>query len=318
MATSGSINFNLTTQDIITEALEQLGVLGPYDSLSGEDYASCLKTLNMMVKSWQAQGLHLWTETEAVLFLSAGQNNYQIGNNSSDKASAEMRKTELASAGVTSATTLTVDSTANMTASDVIGIVLDSGATHWTTIVSVDSSTTLTITSGLASAASVDNHVYFYTTALAKPLRITNCRILREDGTEVEVREESRTRYMNYVNKTLPGRPNQFYADYQRDHVQLYLYPTPNNENDRLVFSCKRIIEDFDDSTDTPDLPQEWLETIVYNLAVRLAPKYHKEEKVVTGTGIAMLAAQTLELLKGWDSEKTSLKFVPNLGYVKY
>ena len=313
MATSNSTNFTLTTNDIIVEALEQLGVLSPYDSLSGEDYASCLKTLNMMVKSWQAQGLHLWTETEAVLMLTKDQSNYQLGNSSSDYASDEIYKTELSVAGVASDTSLSVDSTTNMAVSDVIGVELDDDTIHWTTISSVTDSTTVVLASGLASAAAIDNNVYWYTTAMSKPLRISDCRVLQDDGTEREMREISRKTYFNFINKALTGTPNQFYVDYQRDHAQIYVYPTPVDSSSRLRITYKRIIEDFDSSTDTADLPQEWLETIVYNLAVRLAPKYHKEEKVVTGTGIALLAAQTLETLKGWDSEKASLKFIPNL-----
>ena len=51
------------------------------------------------------------------------------------------------------------------TRSDTILIELDDDTLHSTTIVSVDTSTTLTITTGLASAAADNNNVYTYTLA---------------------------------------------------------------------------------------------------------------------------------------------------------
>ena len=60
MATSGSIDFSLTRDDIITEALEQLGVLGSGETANTDDVVSASRTLNMMTKAWQADGLTLF------------------------------------------------------------------------------------------------------------------------------------------------------------------------------------------------------------------------------------------------------------------
>jgi len=60
MATSGSIDFAATRDDIITEALEQLGALGEGESPNAAQLASCGRTLNMLVKAWQGEGLNLF------------------------------------------------------------------------------------------------------------------------------------------------------------------------------------------------------------------------------------------------------------------
>ena len=59
-------------------------------------------------------------------------------------------------------TTIEVDSTTGMLASDVIGIILDNGENHWTTIASVVDADTLTITAGIPAdrTADVDAGVY--------------------------------------------------------------------------------------------------------------------------------------------------------------
>ena len=53
MALSGSIDFTLTRDDAIKEALQQLGVLGAGVSPTSDDLTDCGVTLNLMLKSWQ-------------------------------------------------------------------------------------------------------------------------------------------------------------------------------------------------------------------------------------------------------------------------
>ena len=190
MATSGSVDYNVTRDEIITQALQLLNVLGIGETASSADVSFAASRLNGMVKSWQAQGLHLWSKQEGVLLFADNVGEYDL---SSASGSAKATKasdfiiTQLASDGATSATSLTVDDTTGMAASDNIGIVLDAGTVHWTTIVSVDTSTTLTITSGLASAAATDNNVYTFTSRINRPLRILSCRLVRDfDTNETE------------------------------------------------------------------------------------------------------------------------------------
>lgn len=316
MTTSNSTNFNPTANEIITEALEQLGVIGLGDAVDGDVYESCLRSLNMMIKAWQSQGLHLWSQTEAIVFLNEDQIKYQLGGTGPDKASLEIIKTQLAADQVTSDTALTVDSTADMAVSDVIGIVQDDDTIKWTTIATIPSSTTLTISSGLASAASTDQNVYAYTTAYTdRPLEIVSCRLIRDDDTVFPMRILSRSEYFNIPGRTTTSNstPSQWYADMQRDHTDIYIYPASDTAQSRLQLTVKRIFEDFDSSTDTSDFPQEWVSPIALNLAVYIAPKFSKEDKVAAGLG--QVATAHLQSLKEWDSEKASLKIRPRLDW---
>ncbi len=55
------------------------------------------------------------------------------------------------------------------------------------------------------------------------------------------------------------------------------IWPTPDNysaTNRQLWITYQRPFEDFDNSTDTPDFPQWWLEPLIYSLAHRLGPEY--------------------------------------------
>lgn len=313
MASSGSTNFDVVTNQIIQEALELLGVVGPGDTVSGDDYSSCLRTLNLMIKTWQSQGIHLWTEQEAILFLNEDQVRYQLGGASADEASDEVIKTELSADEASGQTTLSIDSSASMTVLDNIGIELDDGTIHWTTITSIPDSTSVIINSALASAASENNNVYVYTTIMGRPLEITQARLLRDDNTTITMRPLSRREYFSIPNRTVTSTPIQYFSDYQKDKTFIYIYPASETVANRIELSYKRLIEDFDNSTDSADFPQEWLGAIIYNLAVAAAPKYFKEEKV--NGMISTLASQYLQGLKSYDQEKVSFKLRPNIDY---
>lgn len=78
MATSGSTNFNLTRNDAIQEALELIGVLAAGETAPAADITSAARSLNMMLKTWQADGLHLWRQTEGSLTLVSGTQSYTM------------------------------------------------------------------------------------------------------------------------------------------------------------------------------------------------------------------------------------------------
>jgi len=114
MATSGINIYNRTGLQIITEALELIGAYEPGESIDGNDSLSCLNTLNMMIKHWQAEGIGLWKNVDAALFLEYDENEYDIGP-TGDHATASWIKTEVATAAASAATSLVVDSVTDAT-----------------------------------------------------------------------------------------------------------------------------------------------------------------------------------------------------------
>ena len=319
MATSGSNNYNLTRNQIILEAFDLAGIYGIGRTVSSEDMTSANTTLNMMIKSPEFNAMHLFTREQGVLFLERGQTKYTLGNGAYAALESDVVITELSSAGAASDTILTVDSTTGMAASDVIGISLDDKTMDWTTIVSVDSSTQITITTGLSSAASVNKNVYTYTAALTKPLKIHSVR--RVDGvdngntinrTEIPLVEYSNQEYFDLPQQTQQGTPTGYYYNPNLTSGDLYLWNTPDNPEVYLRFTFSRIIEDFDASTNNPDFPSEWLECLAMNLAARLCIKFSKYNKysILKSEGMRLL-----EELKFHDSETNSIYLSPERRY---
>jgi hypothetical protein len=119
----------------------------------------------------------------------------------------------------------------------------------------------------------------------------------------------SRSEYYDLPNKSGAGMPVSWFYDPQTSTRTLYLWLVPSAAiaaNTTLRYTYLRVIEDIDALDNDPDVPQEWLETLVYNLADRLADSY--------GNSIPTLkkfAAELLEGLASQDQESTSMFLQP-------
>jgi len=322
MATSGSSDYSQTRNGVILDALQLLGVYGIGRTVSSEDMAFCSSMLNKMLKTWSAQGLHLWCKTEGILHLTQYASEYILGNSSSDaKTSLETDEiiTQLNGAQAILSTSLTVNDTTGMLIGDYIGIVLTDKSIHWTTIVTIPSSTTLTILAGITKAALDDGVVYSFTSRMYKPSRILSCRLLSgiDSGStstlvELQMSTMSYQDYFNMPAKTINGVPTQFCYDPKLTNGRLYIWPRPADTSYRIQFTSERLIEDMDTLTNDFDLPSEWLETITYQLALRIGPAFGKDQKILATIG--PLASAMLEALKDWDAEVTSIDLIPERG----
>jgi len=68
MATSGSTDFILTRNTLITEALQQLGVLAEGETASSSQLSDCAVTLNLLCKYLATKGYSIWALKHGVLF----------------------------------------------------------------------------------------------------------------------------------------------------------------------------------------------------------------------------------------------------------
>jgi hypothetical protein len=68
-----------SAQDIIQDALEDLGIYGPGDTISAADQDRSLFLLNSLLDEWAAQNLFAYTLNSTPMSLLAGMNRYTIG-----------------------------------------------------------------------------------------------------------------------------------------------------------------------------------------------------------------------------------------------
>lgn len=226
MATSGSVNFALTRNDVIREAFGLALADGYGETISNDDYEMAARALNMMLKTWQTEGLRLWLTKEGSMTLTPNKQSYVMGTGGN---------------------------------------------------------------------------------FVERPLRILSIRFRDSGARDIPMRLLSREEYFDFPLKTSAGIPTQYYYDPGRASGTLYVWPVlATGSTGSVRFTFERPIEDMDANTDDFDLPQEWLETISYNLAVRIAPRYGAAK----GENFAEIKAAAVGLkarLDAWDDEPGSI-----------
>ena len=151
------------------------------------------------MKAWAAQGLHLWTKDEGLLFLDTGKTDFNLGP-SGDEACQfdDFIGTTTTAAQVTSTVIIPVTTSTGMVVGDNIGIELDDNTRHWTTILTVDSTTQITLTTGIISASKSGSSVFTFTDLIERPNRVLSCiRKSFADDNEILVNSWSRNEYFN-------------------------------------------------------------------------------------------------------------------------
>lgn len=314
MATSGSSDFSVTRLDICKAAARKVGAIVAGESMDADAAQDFSDALNAMVKHWQATGTYIWTNTEGILFLQADQNQYSLGAASTDHATETWYETTLSAAEAAAQTVLSITSTANITAADYIGIELDSGSWHFTTVSSKDS-TTATVASALPSAAASGNRVISYTTKLVRPLAILSARRYNFDSDiDIPLTLLDRVDYQEQPNKLSEGPPNSLFYDRRggtNTLGRLHVWPTPGDIVDAIKFTFARPIQDFDAATNDADLPQEWIRALIWNLAVEMAPEYELPEAKIQR--LERQAERYLAEVQWWEGEGTGVQFMPDM-----
>ena len=310
MTTSGSIDFSLNRNELIRASMRLAGILASGEVPNNDEYSDASVTLNLMLKQWQAEGIGLWLNQEFWLFPDYSDGTYLLGPTGGN-ATASAVITAIATAGVATNLTITVDSATGISNADVIGIELDGGTLQWTTVNGAPAANVITITAALTDAVNVDAVIYSYTTKIQRPQRLLELRRVDSSGSEIPLAEISRQEYLGLALKTALGTPTQYYYDPRLTNGMLYLWPEPDNVTSYIKGTMRRTIYDMDATTDDFDIPPDWFGCLRDNLAAELAVEYDapvQKQQILFGK-----AAKSRNILENFDSEQTSVFFQPRL-----
>lgn len=305
MAASGSKNYAVTRANIIEGALRKIGVYDSQDPISGPDTASASQALNLMVKEWVARGIDIWLRDTVTLFIQPDTKSYSLG--STNMASSYV-ETTLSSAESANATVIGVASSTGMSASDNIGIKLDDDTIHWDTIATVDSATQVTITTGIASAASSGKKVYAYTTAAGRPTKIVSAYRSDKNGIDTTIDIIGEEEYFALSNKGSAGPPVVIWYQPTLTAGTLYVWPVDGGATwDKIVMSVQYYPDDFDAAGDNPEFGIEWGNVLVWSLAAELASEHGIPER--EQGRLWQIAEFKLNELLAYDVENASVEF---------
>lgn len=313
MATSSSYDFSMNRDDIIKAALRLTGYTKQGDNPPDNVVTDCAEALNIMIKALQAEGIGLWLNKIVTLFLQYDTEAHNIGP-SGDHATELYADTQTSVAAESGDTTITVDSTTDITSNYNIGVELDGGTLQWTTVSGSPANNVVTLAAELTDDVAVDNMVYCYQTKTQRPLQILHASIRNYDGMETPIKIVSRNAYLDITDKSTSATPILIYYDPQLTDGVIYPWPTSNDVGNVLRMSIKRPIQDFDIAADDADFPVECSEFLKFNLALRLAPELMDDIAEDRMKYIVKMAAESKQQMLGFDAEHgTSIYMIPEV-----
>ncbi len=326
MALSGTANYNLTAGSIITKALNLLNVVAPWDTPNTESIDVCEDALNRMIKQWTHYGVHMWTQHEGALVFNYNTATYSFADENLGGSSvgvvkeADLITMTLDDDGAITDTVLTLDSTTGVTANDILLIVSADGTRQQRVVSSVDSATELTLTVALTTAVTSGDTVFCYadTATLFNPRQLYNFRLKDHNGIDRMLTELSRSDYFSINDKTMAGTPTQYFIDNQLVNKQIHVFPVPADLNESLRFTYVKYLDDITSLTQNVEFPLDWLDALIYNLAVRVAANFGRQAalgKVTDPHSIGGLAIEFFHAAQGFadSNEPVDIQIQPNL-----
>lgn len=317
MTTSGNTSYNPNALQIITEAFAQIRVGIEEEPLTAAQAQDGMNSLNLMVKAWQADGLHLWTKTEGVIFLQYGVPQYGLGGTVTARSCLydDLVTNVLAADAVAGSHTVVLQDATGIASGDQIAVEIGGNLLQWTTVNGAPAGNTVTLTAALSEAVSAGGAVFAYTTKLLRPTRMLQARRRvfssdMQDFNDIWLTIQERPDYYNQPTKLQPGTETMIYYDPQLVTGLMQLWQAPSDETDLVLITFERPIEDFTALPQTADFPQEWMETLAFNLASRLAGKYSfpLQERAL----LDVKAEKMKDKLLAFDREYGSVFFQPD------
>lgn len=294
MATSGSYNYteSVSATTLIDMALRRIGVLGSGVTNSSTEEADAIEALNFIVKEWTNQGADIWTRKTGILFLkSAGEvRSYTVGTSGTASFATDYAMTTLSADAAASATTITVTDDTNIADTNIILVEEDDGTFTVDVVSGAPSSNSVTLTTGMGTAASSGNYVYTWTATTSEIthkivdiLHVT--RKLQDDtdddtntttmpGLESNVRIIGESEYRSLSDKLETGAPTQLFHRTGPVTSELFVWPTGGDGYDKLIIEYVAHMEDIDAAANNFDLLPGGFNALTFQLAYELSFEY--------------------------------------------
>lgn len=273
MPTSGSITITATRNDIIIEALEQSGVIYVGGVPSSAQLNTCTRSMNYMLKSWQAKGINQFAIKKQFFFLTKDTNEYALGAGAKiydDYHGRTTVTTEVAAID----TSIEVGSTANMTVGNTLIIHLNDGTNIEKVIDTITDATNVVVTVAVGGISLEGSVVYIVGTPANRPMKVVEAVRRDQNDLDIPIKILTLDEYARLSNKTNDGTPVQIYTQPNRESMLVNVWPEPANATDYIVLWVQRTLEDMINTSDELDYPQEWFHAISLGVAYFTAKKF--------------------------------------------
>lgn len=322
MTTTGTISqTSFDTNDVIDEAFRLCGVAAQRITPEMQDIAK--KQLYLQLSSFGNRGIPLWAIDKQVLPLTQGQQSVTTPVGTIDILNASYRTmTEIAGlqttrlggiqwtfSGPQKVVSVGVETTASVTYNLVLEVSAD-GVT-WMTARTTGATA---FTAGEWVWFDIDgpgSYQYFCIRDHAATALVLTSTYLGGNPYEVPMSRLNKDDFTQLPNKTVEGRPLQFWQDRQVDRPVMRLWPAADATVAQIVIWRQRHVMDIGTLQQTIEVPQRWLDALTLRLAYRLAMRVPQVDPGrVQLIAPEMQQAETL----AWSDERDNspFRFVSN------
>lgn len=309
MATSGITDFEQTRNEIVRSAYENCRVAIDGEELSAEQLTKGVRVLNRLLKHWQNQGFHMWKLPEAWLFAQKGQAEYKLGKNG-DFAGYNVKKNQMAFPvyGGFNQFYLKINQPFP-DEGDFIVIVTPCGFFKSTVTEVNDYAVKINdILPPCGACCGAD--VYFFKNKIDRPLKILQARRYLLGGNDIELLNLENAEYFRLPQKEQQGTPTSWTYVPTLNEGTFYLWNTPDANNCIIKFTYEQAFDIFENSKETPDITQEWLEALVWELSYRLSASCGLD--LNEREWLKAQAKETLAEARIFDQETGGFQIVPD------
>lgn len=316
--TSGTTDFTLTAGQIVEEAFDllQMGVEG--ESLTEDMFSRGLRSLNLVLRTLQADGILLATYEDGQLWLNPGQERYIIEDEFASNRYQQRELTQDATAGATTVfLSLTPDSVRFFGLTDdpdfdwYIGILDNNRVIFTTRVDSFDDSTgETTIRDALENDSNSGNQVFLYREPIERIERILKIRRADNFLNDVPINHISRQEYFDQPTKYTTGIVVEAYYQRRRSKGELFVWPVPFDSTKILKFSYERRIQDMSSPDNQLDLQNFMIPVVVAKVARQLTLKYRVPRDVLQN--LKEHEQEVWQIARTFNDEVTDLSVSPN------
>lgn len=323
MATSGTV----ATTTIDTAALLEHGIrrckLIP-SAQTPESIQVATNCLKMLCLNLSNRGLNLWAVEKAFMGLSTGKPTYTTPDGTIDVLNVVYTQPTLVTVAFSA---ITAGGKATLTTSTTIqriGFKLSAAFTGQLLLSSSPDDATYTVQSTLAPYTYVAGQyywadlptatagLYFKVTSAAAPYPVVSDIQLASALYDLPVTIWNRDTYAAQNNKNQQGRPSTNYFFEKKLTPQITLWPVPNNSTDHLTIFRHRQVQDVGTLIQQLEIPERWLDGIIWLLAARLCFELPGVEDARIQLVMQMAQQQVFEA-EGAEGDGSPIFLAPNI-----
>jgi hypothetical protein len=324
MTTSGVYTLTVARDDIIRQAMINLGKLGEGEFPTNQETNDMALRLNMIVKQLQgksdgAPGLKTWCRRRGFLFLHNYTGQYTVGPNAIGWTTSFTKLTTTVQSNAGTNTVTVAANTAGINVGDNIGIQSyvggGNGDIQWNTVSGyVPSTGVITLGTNLVYQVNSGARMYDYTTTAQNPLTI-EAAVLRDDNNEdVPVNIYASTQDYDWLpSKTDINNisdPCAIYYEWQLNNSYVYTdVAAAQDVTKYLVLTYLEEIQVFVNPTDNPEYPVEWFLPLCWKLSKESAPMFNAPWTSLMQENYQ----EAMVIARKKQPENTSLYFQPGI-----